>query len=109
MKKKRKRITLRVKKTVNVLQKLNESGIQSFTITDLKHLNGSLLYHDFQPKNPQVKLLATTDVMFEGKLITLFEFPAGFEAKIESKIAYHFRRKSINIKKHAGGENNSAP
>lgn len=104
MKKKRKRITLRVKRTVNVLQKLNESGIQGFTITDLKHLNGSLLYHDFQPANPKAKALTTTEVIFDGKQVTLFEFPIGFEAKIESKISYHFHRKSINVKKHEEGD-----
>lgn len=103
--KQKKRIIRKVAKTVTVLQKLNESGIQDFTITDLKHLNGSLLYHDFQPNNPKAKPLPIHKTIFEGKPIELFEFPASFEAKIESKIVYHFRRKSINVKKHEERDN----
>ncbi|EAY28322.1 hypothetical protein M23134_03874 [Microscilla marina ATCC 23134] len=72
---------------------MNESDIQNFTVTDLKHLNGSLFYYDFQPRYPLAKALPVCEVIFEGKTVFLFEFPVSFEAKIESKIAYHFQKK----------------
>ncbi|WP_299465696.1 hypothetical protein [uncultured Microscilla sp.] len=100
MKKRKKRVTPHTRKKVTVLQKLNESDIQHFTITDLKHLNGSLFYQDFQPRYP--KKLSVREVVFEGKIVSLFEFPVSFEEKIESKITYHFRRKSDNLKGQHG-------
>jgi hypothetical protein len=85
-------------RTVTVLQKLYESGLD-FTITDLKHLNGSLYYLDWTNNYPNTEL-PEKEAVFEEKTIKLFEFPPMFEKKIESKIFFHFKRKSENLRKH---------
>ena len=85
-------------RTVTVLQKLIESGV-NFTITDVKHLNGSLYYLDWANNYPNTEL-PEKDAKFQEKNIRLFEFPPMFEKKIESKIFFHFKRKADNIRKH---------
>lgn len=86
-------------RTVTVLQKLIESGL-SFTMTDVKHLNGSLYYLDWANNYPNTEL-PEKETVFQGKDIKLFEFPPMFEKKIESKIFFHFKRKADNIQKHS--------
>ncbi|OJJ20923.1 hypothetical protein BKI52_10100 [marine bacterium AO1-C] len=88
-------------RTVTVLQKLVESGL-SFTITDVKHLNGSLYYLDWANNYPNTEL-PEKETKFQEKAIRLFEFPPMFEKKIESKIFFHFKRKADNIRKHKPG------
>jgi hypothetical protein len=39
------------------------------------------------------------EMIYEGKRIKQFLFPAFFEKKIESKIFFHFQRKSDHLKK----------
>jgi hypothetical protein len=90
-------------RTVTVLQKLLETGID-FTITDLKHLNGSLYYLDWQKQghHREQAELATQTVPFgeQSNTVNLFLFPAFFEKKIESKIFYHFQRKLKHLHTH---------
>ncbi|EAY26052.1 hypothetical protein M23134_06401 [Microscilla marina ATCC 23134] len=90
-------------RTVTVLQKLLETGID-FTITDLKHLNGSLFYFDWQRQDhyKEKANLATQTVPFgeQSNTANLFLFPASFEKKIESKIFYHFQRKIKSLYNH---------
>lgn len=86
-------------RTVTVLQKLNESGLH-FTITDVKHLNGSLYYLDWANNYPNTEL-PEKETVFQEKTIKLFEFPPMFEKKIESKIFFHFKRKAENMRKHS--------
>ena len=84
--------------TINVLSKLKDSGI-NFSITDLKWLNGGLYFLDWKESYPNLDL-ARASYEFQDKEVRLFEFPAFFEGKIESKIFFHFQRKSKNLRDH---------
>lgn len=95
----KKRTRQRKPRTVTVLQKLLESGFE-FSITDAKHLNGSLFYLDWEKEHPN-KELVEKRVSYQEKAIRQFEFPIFFEKKIESKIFFHFKRKAENLQKHA--------
>lgn len=82
-------------RVVTVYQKLWESGIE-FTITDLKHLNGGTYYLDWMKEYPNTEL-DEMELLYQGKKVRQFLFPASFEQKIESKIFFHFQRKANNL------------
>jgi len=82
-------------RVVTVYQKLWESGIE-FSITDLKRLNGGTYYLDWLDEYPNVEL-DEMELLYQGKKVRQFLFPASFEKKIESKIFFHFQRKANNL------------
>lgn len=86
-------------RTITVLQKLYESGL-AFSMTDLKWINGGSYYLDWAKEYPNTEL-PEKEVLFDGKLVKLFEFPSFFEKKVESKIFFHFQRKADNLRNHA--------
>ncbi|EAY30937.1 hypothetical protein [Microscilla marina] len=106
MNKPKKRPQKSAPKSTTVLQKIFESNIKDFTITDLKHLNGSLFYRDFKERYPQAEDLPIQTIVFEGKRLTLFEFPESFEGKIRSKIFFHFKRKAENFRRERACQKN---
>lgn len=85
-------------RVVTMYQKLWEAGIE-FSITDLKYLNGGTYYLDWLRENPRTEL-EQMEMIYEGKKIKQFLFPAFFEKKMESKIFFHFQRKSDHLKKY---------
>ena len=99
-------------RVVTVYQKLWESGIE-FSITDLKRLNGGTYYLDWLDEHPDVEL-DEMELLYQGKKVRQFLFPASFEEKIESKIFFHFQRKANNLQMYplegkAAAEENNDP
>ena len=82
-------------RTVTVQQKLRKSN-HEITITEIKRLDGSLLYFDWKKEYPNLSR-PEKEVCYQGTVIKLYEFPPMFEKKIESKISFHFARKLNNL------------
>ena len=113
MKKLRKRVQRRhLKSTTTVLERLLKDQHQEYfkelSITDLKHLNGSLYYLDFKKEYPGIEIPVLEVKIFNRKL-ELFQFPISFAGKIDSKIFFHFQRKFKNMREHVPKKRSEQP
>jgi len=92
------------KSTTTILERLlldqHKEHYRELSITDLKHLNGSLYYLDFNKEYPGIEI-PVQEIKIFGRKLELFEFPTSFAGKIDSKIFFHFKRKSKNLRRHS--------